>query len=231
MQLQVTQQQLEQAVTLIASNQTRPWEKGYYSRLRAEYLSEHQYKYPLLDYEYKNRRILYQYAHETVVKSGPIDFFEFGVFQGNSFKQWMDINQHPESRFFGFDSFEGLPEAWESCKLEKGHFSTDGALPETDDPRASFVKGFFNKSLRPFLETYEQKNQMVLHIDCDLCSSCLYTLITMDPFIERGTLIVFDDFGVADEFAALHHYTRACSREWKIVAARKDLVKFAIVML
>jgi len=193
-------------------------------------IEEQEYEYPLLEYDYRDRRILYEYSHKTIVRNAPIDFFEFGVFEGNSFRQWMQVNTHADSRFYGFDSFEGLPEQWHAGGMEKGHFSTQGQTPSISDSRGQFIKGYFNQSLIPFLHHYERKNRMVIHVDADLCSSSLYVLMTMDPFIKRGTLIVFDDFGPADEYAAFYHYTCACSRQWKIVAARGDHHKLAVVI-
>jgi hypothetical protein len=228
--MDIQQEHLAQALHLISAGNAQTWEHGYYSRLMAESLGTHDYAYPVFDYEYKDRSVLYTHVHNAVIRTGPMDFFEFGVFQGESFTEWMFINSHPASRFFGFDSFEGLPERWHSNKLEKGHFSTNGQTPEISDPRGSFIKGFFNQSLLPFLNDYERRNRMVIHIDSDLCSSCLYVLMTMNPWIKRGTTIVFDDFGPADEFAAFHHYTTSCSRTWKIVGTRADFVKFAVVI-
>ena len=228
--MQIQQQQLQDALTLVTCGDTHHWEHQYYTRLLNECVAEQDHDFPVFDYEYKDRKILYTYSHEAIVRNAPMDFFEFGVFTGDSFRQWMRINTHDKSRFFGFDSFEGLPEHWQSCNLEKGNFSTQGQPPTIADPRGRFVKGLFNESLLPFLKTYDARNRMVIHVDADLCSSTLYALMTMDPFIKRGTLIVFDDFGPADEFAAFYHYTKACMRTWKIVATRKDYIKFAVVI-
>jgi len=227
--MEIQQQQLQEALNLVANGTTEMWEYGYYARLKGAMLEESP-AFPVFEYTYKDRNILYSHCHEAIVRNAPMDFFEFGVFRGDSFRQWMQLNTHSESRFFGFDSFEGLPERWEAGDMEAGHFSTDGNLPKISDPRGSFIKGFFNDSLRPFLDTYKPKNKMVIHVDADLCSSSLYAMMTMDPFIKRGTLIVFDDFGPADEFAAFHHYTKSCMRTWKTVAARNDYHKYAVVI-
>ena len=56
-----------------------------------------------------NRYLLYDYVNPKE----NIDYLEFGVYKGESIKYWMDINQYENSRFFGFDSFQGLPENWE----------------------------------------------------------------------------------------------------------------------
>lgn len=228
--MHLKEQHLQEALHLVTSNDQQAWGNGYYSRVLNESISNQDHEFALFDYEYQDRDILYRYAHDAVIRTGPIDFFEFGVFKGESFRKWMQINTHHESRFFGFDCFEGLPEDWPSNNLDKGHFSTNGQVPDIDDSRGRFVKGLFTETLRPFLDNYEPRNRMVIHIDSDLCSSCLYALMTMDPYIKKGALLIFDDFGPVDEFAAFHHYTKACMRDWRTVAARKDFVKFAAVI-
>ena len=59
-----------------------------------------------------DRSELYQLLLKREGLDGPIDYIEFGVSRGDSIRWWVDNNRHPESMFVGFDSFEGLPEAW-----------------------------------------------------------------------------------------------------------------------
>src|ERR1035438_3194384 len=181
--------------------------------------------------ELGSREELYQYVSGTLAGSDEaIDYLEFGVFEGASIGQWCALNQNASSRFFGFDSFEGLPEDWHSGK-RRGAFSTGGKLPELADARVSFVAGWFQQSLRGFMASYRPQGQLVIHIDCDLYSSTLYCLTTLDPVIAPGTVIVLDDF-----FDALHVYralTDHCAayvRQYKIVAQTHQLGQAAIVM-
>lgn len=91
-----------------------------------------------------SREDLYRHMSDTLLDGSKkaFDYFEFGVFEGASIRQWCALNQNAGSRFFGFDSFEGLPEDWHSGK-RKGAFNRGGKSREIADPRVSFVAGWF----------------------------------------------------------------------------------------
>jgi len=99
--------------------------------------------------EFAERIGLYRHL-ATMVGGVPIDYLEFGVWKGDSIRSWSGLNAHPESRFVGFDTFEGLPEDWGSDH-PKGTFTTQGQTPSIDDTRVSFIKGLFQQTLKPFL--------------------------------------------------------------------------------
>jgi O-methyltransferase len=183
--------------------------------------------------ELGSREDLYRHVSDALLDGGKkaIDYLEFGVFEGASIGQWCVLNQNVSSRFFGFDSFEGLPEDWHSEK-RKGAFSTGGKSPEIADPRVRFVAGWFQQSLRAFVASYRPQSQLVIHVDCDLYSSTLYCLTTFDPVISPGTLIVLDDFFDAlHVYRALSDYCSAYVRQYKILARTHQLGQAAIVML
>ncbi|HME35177.1 MAG TPA: class I SAM-dependent methyltransferase [Candidatus Sulfotelmatobacter sp.] len=183
--------------------------------------------------ELGSREDLYRYVSGTLLAGSDkeIDYLEFGVFEGASLRQWCALNRNAASRFFGFDSFEGLPEDWHSGQ-RRGAFSTGGKLPELADPRVSFVAGWFQQSLRGFMASYRPQKQLVLHVDCDLYSSTLYCLTILDPVIPPGTVLVLDDFFDAlHVYRALADYCSAYVRQYKIVARTHELGQAAIVML
>lgn len=183
--------------------------------------------------ELGSREELYRYVNDSLVEgSNPaIDYLEFGVFEGASIRQWCDLNQNESSRFFGFDSFEGLPEDWHSGK-RKGAFNTHGKCPDIADSRVSFVAGWFQQSLRGFMTLYRPQSRLVIHVDCDLYSSTLYCLTTLDPVISPGTLVVLDDFFDAlHVYRALSDYCSAYIRQYKLVARTPELGQAVIVML
>jgi O-methyltransferase len=161
--------------------------------------------------------------------SGAIDYLEFGVFRGESFKYWLALNQNPQSRFTGFDTFTGLPEQWLDYKA--GTFNTNGALPQTSDPRALFVKGIFQDTLYGFLENFTPRPQLVIHIDSDLFSSALFVLGALDRIAIPGTIVLFDEFAsLLDEFRAWNEYLGAFRRSATPLArtASHDQVAFRI---
>ncbi|HTU80816.1 MAG TPA: TylF/MycF/NovP-related O-methyltransferase [Candidatus Acidoferrales bacterium] len=165
---------------------------------------------------------LYDYLNDDVLGPGAIDYLEFGVYRGASMRGWLQRNRHPESRFVGFDSFEGLPERW-GRDFATGAFDTGGRLPDIDDPRVSFVKGWFQQSLRGFLRDFQPRNRLVVHNDSDLYSSTLYVLATLDPWIVPGTVLIFDEFSTPlHEFRAFADYTSAFVREATPVAMSAD---------
>jgi hypothetical protein len=170
---------------------------------------------------FTHRFDLYRYVHTEFVGEGPIDYLEFGVFEGVSLAEWLRVNNHPQSRFFGLDSFEGLPEDWGLMK--KGFFDAKGALPEITDPRVRFVKGWFQNSLPDFIKDFTPKARLIVHNDSDLYASTLYALAKLDSSLTTGSVLIFDEFGSArNEFRAMMDYVAAFWRKVKPVALTRD---------
>ena len=95
-------------------------------------------------------------------------YTEFGVAEGYSLRQWCGLLDNPQSSLHGFDSFEGLPEDW-SPLYAKGHFSRDGIVPETKDPRVKLFKGWFEDTLPTYVPP--EHDALFVNIDSDLYSS------------------------------------------------------------
>ncbi len=176
---------------------------------------------------FNHRLKLHEHISDTVGE-GPIDYLEFGVWKGATFLKWMEMNQNSQSRFAGFDSFEGLPEDW-VLGQPKGTFSTEGITPTIEDARGQFVKGWFQDTLYGFLNTFSPHNQMIIHVDCDLYSSTLFVLSALDRHMPDGTIIIFDDFSsMTHEFAAWLDYRRSFSRNWAPVAITQHGIQAAV---
>jgi hypothetical protein len=117
---------------------------------------------------FRQREALYRHVARDL--AGPVDYLEFGVFRGESLRTWAGLSPDPGSRFFGFDSFQGLPEAWElpTKTLAAGEYDAEGVIPAIDDERVRFVVGLFQDTLPGFLDAYESGPRLVVHFDADL---------------------------------------------------------------
>jgi O-methyltransferase len=161
----------------------------------------------------KKMTMLYPFAGETIGDVA-VTYLEFGVYRGDSMRKMAQIFTHADARFVGFDSFEGLPEAWGD--KAPGTFSTDGEPPLTDDSRISFVKGYFQNSLPQFLSTFKFRAPTLVHYDADLYSSTLFLLTSLWHHIPEYYFI-YDEF-VPDEATAMYDFTTAYPVEFEFLA-------------
>lgn len=167
---------------------------------------------------FATRPEMYRFVHDSSCKGEAIDYLEFGVFRGDSIREWLGLNQNKQSRFFGFDSFEGLPEDWRDGQA-KGHFNVQGKPPQIDDPRVNFVKGWFENTIPPFARQFSTTNRLVIHLDADLYSSSMLALVHFGPFMSSGTLLLFDEFyDRENEFKALMDWQRIYRKSFRILA-------------
>jgi len=165
---------------------------------------------------------MHRYVREQL--SEPLDYLEFGVWKGNSLRLWTEIAPDPQSRFFGFDTFTGLPEKWEmgANSLEAGTFKVD-ELPIFADPRVTLVKGLFQDTLRPFVRDFKRSQRMVVHCDADLYSSTLFTLSVLAETLRPGDIIIFDEFSQPlHEFRALIDWAQSFCMKYRGVASSGD---------
>lgn len=153
---------------------------------------------------------------------------EFGVYRGKTLQQ---ISKFTSNIVYGFDSFEGLHEDWDvnnpknvyslggivplgALNLEDAYSDlgmynsrpTENIIPWSSNVR--LIKGFFEDSLPPFLETNNEAASF-LHIDSDLYSSAKTVLSLMKDRIIPGTILVFDDFPGYPEFTDRNHEVKA----------------------
>lgn len=138
----------------------------------------------------RTKEDVFAVAASRVTRPRPL-YLEFGVWRGGSMRWWSQHLRQPDARLVGFDSFEGLPHDWKPS-IPKGQFDVGGSLPCIDDPRVTFVKGWFEETLPAF--DLPQHDQLVVNIDADLYSSTATVLSHLDPHLRPGTLIYFDEF-------------------------------------
>jgi O-methyltransferase len=157
-------------------------------------------------------------------------YLEFGVASGSSFFWWMRKNTNPNSVFRGFDTFEGLPEDWGGFK--KGAMAFDQV--EANDGRAEFIRGIFQESLHPFIESNKeilQNKPKVIHLDADLFSSTIFVLSQLFPYLKKGDIIFFDEFNVANhEFLAFKIFTESFYVKLRPIGAVNNFYQTAFIV-
>jgi len=183
--------------------------------------------------DYSKRYQLYQYVIDKFnIKNEEITYLEFGVYRGKSFNWWIHHCDHPKSRFYGFDTFEGLPENWGTL-YNKGDMLAD--MPDIHDPRGRFIKGLFQQSLPDFLLTshrdLSKDNRKIIHLDADLFSSTLFVLTSFAPFLRKGDILMFDEFNVPNhEFFAFRIFCDAYYIKTRLVGAVNNYFQVALMV-
>jgi hypothetical protein len=117
-------------------------------------------------------------------------------------------------RFFGFDSFDGLPEI-EGNDREAGLFISGDYRCTRDEvvsqltehrfdwTRCALVDGYFQQSLTPEVKVKHGMGLAALvMVDCDLYQSTVPVLAFLADRLQDGTIMLFDDwdcFGNSDK--------------------------------
>lgn len=138
-------------------------------------------------------------------------YMEFGVASGTSFDWWQKNALNEGSLFYGFDTFEGLPEDW-GLFYKKGDMSHDPS--HLLGQRSAFFKGLFQDSLLPFINDHtallKSDKRKVIHLDADLFSATLFVLSQLYPYLKKGDILIFDEFNVAShEFFAFDIFQKS----------------------
>ena len=94
---------------------------------------------------------------EYIDANSDILYMEFGVWKGYSIKYFTEKYKSKNSEFYGFDTFYGFPE--DCLDMQKGHYSTSGAIPQINDFRVKFIKGLFQETLTDFLSKLELESK------------------------------------------------------------------------
>lgn len=176
------------------------------------------------------RYLVYESVKSNLnLASEGINYLEFGVCGANSFKWWLRQNTHGDSKFYGFDTFEGLPEDW--ATFSKGEMSAN--IPDVNDARVTFLKGLFQDTLPGFLKENKlsESKRNIIHLDADLFSSTLYVLTSLHPYLKKGDIILFDEFNVPNhEFLAFKMYCDSYYIKPKLIAAANNYFEVAFII-
>lgn len=185
--------------------------------------------------EYNNNLALKGYfnrfeLYSQIIKNEQLDkicYLEFGVSKGESINWWLGQINQKNSIFFGFDTFEGIPENWGT--RPKGSYTNDGNYPLINDSRCKFIKGLFQETLTEFLQTFENKDRLVIHFDADLYSSTLFCLFSMAPYLKPGDILIFDEFSVTThEFRAFLDFQNAYNYNFLFIGESNNYGKVVL---
>lgn len=170
------------------------------------------------------------------------DYYEFGLFRGYTFLQaWNHSKQLGlnDVSFYGFDSFEGLPpaegidqvdgrffEGQFACSRQEVEKNLNGEGVDLD--KVTLVEGYYENSLTESLrQQYPFKPAAVVLLDCDYYSSTVTALKWMEPYLEVGTVLLFDDwfsYGESDELGQQKAFSEFLERNTQYRA--EDLWEF-----
>ncbi len=174
---------------------------------------------------YGDRYKLYEHIFQKENLSSEIVYLEFGVSGGDSFKWWIGKNTNPGSKFFGFDTFSGLPENYGMYK--SGEMSS--SIPKVEDDRCKFIAGIFQETLPGFLKENIFEKKTVIHCDADLFSSTLFVLTSLAPYLKKDDIIFFDEFSVpTHEFKAFYDFVSAYGIKYELIGAINNYLQVAI---
>lgn len=198
------------------------------SRWKARYNSQLRYTdFYHFEFKRKNLRPLLFEKLKEAEELNEFIYLEFGVYRGTTMKWWVENNTNPSSEFYGFDTFEGLPEAW--GHYDKGGMSVNNEFPDISDQRVKFVKGLFQDTLLPFTKSNSLSKRLIIHIDADLYSSTLYVLTTLAQYLKKGDIIIFDEFNVPNhEFKAWQDFVHSYYIQFTPLIATENYYHFAL---
>ena len=183
--------------------------------------------FPTNKFDYGQRYNLYQSVIDNEILGEEIDYLEFGVSKGVSFKWWVEKIKNESSSFFGFDTFTGLPEDWGHFK--KGEMSNGNSPPQINDSRHKFYQGIFQDTLYGFLKTYNVGKKKVIHMDADLYTATLFVLTTISPYLRKGDIILFDEFNVPlHEFKAFTEWVNSFYINYTVIGEVNNFYQIAI---
>lgn len=214
----------------------QPFSEGLRNGVFMSELSEWRKAHPVTGYndfyqetwDYERRYKLYEaIAASEQLFQNPIHYLEFGVAGGHSLRWWLKQNQHPDTKFFGFDTFEGLPEKWGA--FERGSMAYSPESLNITDPRVSLHKGLFQQTLIPFLDSYHGDLKKLIHIDSDLFSAALFVMTQLYRFLKPGDILLFDEFAVPQhEFLAFKIFTESFYINYEVIGAANNYLFVAV---
>ncbi len=143
-------------------------------------------------------------------------YYEFGIYEGTSLygavntynkissqKSNRFYKKRFERKFYGFDSFDDGFRY--SDEADKHPFFREGDFASSYDkcrkrfrkyPNVELIKGYFEDTLvnPDIIKKFSNEKCAILFIDCDLTLPALVALKFMRPLLQKGSIIILDDY-------------------------------------
>ncbi len=125
---------------------------------------------------------------------------EFGVASASATRFWANTGIKFK-KWFGFDTFTGLPEDWKrggvsvlnAGTFDQSSINQNGMPTVKADYEIIWIKGLIEKTLTPeFIDQYRD-NKFCIFIDVDLYEPTLHILKILSSYLKNGDLIYFDE--------------------------------------
>lgn len=153
-------------------------------------------------------------------------YLEFGVGKGRSAVSAIRAyaRENVCKKFYLFDSFCGLPQLEGSDQASEQFRKGDYAFSKADvvsflksrdiplDDSIELNEGWIENSFGDWAVRNPTVLAAIVHIDVDLYSSCVAILNKLQPFLQNGTVILFDDWNCFK--ASSKHGERRAVNEW-----------------
>jgi len=217
--LQINEKHLKAKLTLSALNLYQGDDSSFNDLLKSKHM-DHPYMRSfkwIFDLK-ENPKLLFRRwsFFDSMIKKSNKDrpFYEFGVWQGVSFKYLIKTFK----KGYGFDTFEGLPEDWHNNK--KGAYSAERIIPNIDG--GTFIEGKFEYTLSTFFAK-PRPMASIINFDADLYSSTICALNHSKSVIDEHTILIFDEFIMnkhweQDEYKALNEFCSSNNLSYQVIA-------------
>ncbi len=105
--------------------------------------------------------------------------------------------------------------------MQNSHYTAGGPIPQIDDNRVKFFKGWFDETGK-----YEcpRDEVLVINLDADLYSSTICVLKALQDQIVPGTYIYFDAFHIREhERRAFDEFRKYTGMKFSLVGATETM--------
>jgi hypothetical protein len=151
---------------------------------------------------FRSKKSLFRHILKQVRKeNSSIDVYEFGVAHGFLTKFILDLETKKQtciSNYYGFDTFEGLPERYR--EFQRGSFTNHGKYPAIESNKLFWLKGHVEETVGE--STFTLSRKLVI-FDLDLYLPTTHVINKLIPSLGIGDILYFDEGFDEGEFRVI----------------------------